>query len=254
MLLDLSVVEKPAGFPDHPHRGFETVSYVLSGALSHEDFRGHKGIIRKGDLQWMTAGKGILHSEMPYGKEPTEAIQLWVNLPAAKKMIDPNYQELKHEEIPTKSENGTLVKIIAGESMGIKSPVYTNTPTLFLDFKLENGSKFTQAVPENWNAFVLVLRGTGLFGNNDHETRVTFDHTVILTEGNSISFRNDSKEQLHFLLIAGEPINEPVARHGPFVMNTYEEIEEAISDYRNQENGFEKASSWVSDQKRNNRK
>lgn len=251
LLLDIGIIQKPAGFPDHPHRGFETVTYVLSGAVSHEDFKGHKGIINSGDLQWMTAGRGIAHSEMPYGDNPSKFLQLWVNLPRKYKMIEPNYQELKHEEIPIKSENGVEVKVIAGESMGIKSNIYTITPTIYLDFKLKKGSKFTQEVPEDWNCFVVILNGTGVFGDKNDEKEAKVNHTVVLSKGNSISFRNDSNDQLHFVLIGGQPLNEPIVQHGPFVMNTNEEISKTIDDYQNCRNGFENVATWISDEKRN---
>ena len=165
-------------------------------------------------------------------------------------MIEPRYQELKQEEIPQKSENGVHVKIIAGESMGVKSPVYTLTPTMYLDFKLEKGSQFTQAVPADWNCFIVVLKGTGIFGKGTKETKGSEYHTVVLTRGESISFRNEADEQLHFVLIAGQPLNEPVVQHGPFVMNTQEEIDQTIQDYYKHQNGFEAAATWVSDQKK----
>ena len=137
------------GFPDHPHRGFETVTYMISGKVIHEDFNGHEGVIGPGDLQWMTAGRGIMHSEMPISEGPNDlnwGLQLWVNLPQKLKMIEPAYQELLDKDIPKVSRDGVYVKIISGESMGVKSTVYTRTPTMYLDFKLDKGASFTQEV------------------------------------------------------------------------------------------------------------
>lgn len=246
-MLDEFCSKEPAGFPDHPHRGFETVSYILSGKFIHEDFCGHKGILEPGDLQWMTAGRGIVHCEMPVGKEPSHGLQLWVNLAKEYKMIEPSYQELKDSEIPKKSENGVHVKVIAGESMGIKSPIYTRTPTMYLDFKLEKGSSFTQQVPNDWNALIFVLNGCGIFGSAIKPEKAKAHHTLIFSLGDSIFFKNEESELLHFVLIAGKPINEPVVQHGPFVMNSEEEINQTFKDYRQGKNGFEKAPTWRSE-------
>ena len=141
LMLDEFKGKQPAGFPDHPHRGFETVSYMLKGQFKHEDSKGHKGIIEEGDLQWMTAGKGIVHCEMPWGDVESQGLQLWVNLAKKDKMIEPQYQELKSTDIPVKIKDGVTVKVIAGESYGTQSKVYTRTPTLYLDFKLDHGAK-----------------------------------------------------------------------------------------------------------------
>lgn len=246
-MLDEFNSKEPAGFPDHPHRGFETVTYVLSGKFVHEDFCGHKGTIGPGDLQWMTAGRGIVHCEMPTGKEPSHGLQLWVNLAKEYKMVQPSYQELKDSEIPKKSENGVCVKVIAGESMGIKSPIYTRTPTMYLDFKLEKGSSFTQPVPSDWNAFIFVLNGSGLFGSVDKLEKADAHHTLVLGPGDSVHFKNEENEQLNFVLIAGKPLNEPVVQHGPFVMNTQEEIYQTLEDFKQGKNGFEQAPKWRSE-------
>lgn len=239
-------------FPDHPHRGFETVSYVLEGAVKHEDFKGNKGIIGPGDLQWMTAGRGIVHCEMPQdynGSKRHRGLQLWVNLPKQYKMTEPKYQELRDDQIPKKSNNGVHVKIIAGEAMGVKSPVYTLTPTSYLDFKLDKNAQFTQPIPNDWNAFAFVLEGAGVFGT-DKQVEVKAHHTVVFSKGDSITFRNNKDEQLHMVLIFGKPLNEPVVQHGPFVMNTQEEIQQAFIDYQTGKNGFENANTWMSEVKR----
>ena len=138
---------EPKGTPWHPHRGFETVSYGFAGTITHEDSRGNKGVLSAGDVQWMTAGRGIVHSELPVGNEVCHGLQLWVNLPSKLKMCEPAYQDLRDSEIPRASTNGVHVKVIAGESMGVKSSVFTRTLSMFLDFKVDPGASFTQAVP-----------------------------------------------------------------------------------------------------------
>jgi redox-sensitive bicupin YhaK (pirin superfamily) len=211
-----------AGFPDHPHRGFETVSYLFTGSVRHEDFAGHKGQIDAGDLQWMTAGRGILHSELPYGNDECHGIQMWVNLPKKFKMVEPAYQELKDAQIPRSKRDGVEVKIIAGESMGIKSPVYTRTPTMFLDFKVEKGAKFRQAVPTGWNAFLIVLQGEGWFGPNGKRVLTKAHHTVVFdSKGDSIEFGNENSPLLRFVLAAGQPNNEPGMVKNVYFENIY---------------------------------
>jgi len=236
-----------AGFPDHPHRGFETVSYLLEGRFIHEDFTGRKGQMGPGDLQWMTAGRGIVHSEMP-GNCLTRGLQLWVNLQRKDKMVEPSYQEHLSENIPTKTKDNMTVKVIAGESMGVKSDVRTRTPTYYLDFRLhqtndEENKPFIQSVPPGWTTFVYILEGKVLFGDNAVPAHNT---AVFSPEEDQITFRNGSKQAAHFVLISGEPINEPIFQHGPFVMNSEEEIRQAIQDYRNCQNGFEPARYWKS--------
>ena len=156
-------------------------------------------------------------------------------------MMEPRYQELRDSEIPRSTQNGVHVKVIAGESMGTKSPIYTITPTLYLDFKLDKSSQFSQPIPNDWNAFIFVLKGTGVFGEGINAIESEAHHTLVLDKGESIFFRNEKDEQLHIVLIAGKPINEPIVQHGPFVMNTVHEIKEAIRDYNYGLNGFEKA-------------
>lgn len=246
LLLDEFRVAAPAGFPDHPHRGFETVTYMLEGAFTHEDFDGHKGTIKAGDLQWMTAGRGIVHSEMPAAEGESHGLQLWVNLAAKDKMIPSNYQELEAKAIPKVEKDGVKVAVIAGKSMGVTSPVYTRTPTMYLDFILSPGASFNQEVPEGWNGFVYTLSGKGTFGSEDADS-VGAHHTLELGPGDRIGVWNkEEKETLRFVLIAGKPINEPVFQYGPFVMNTREEIMATLRDYQTGRNGFEKAGSWAS--------
>ena len=232
-----------AGFPDHPHRGFETVSYLLEGHFIHEDFTGRKGFLYPGDLQWMTAGRGIMHSEMP-GNEPTRGLQLWVNLKSEDKMVEPEYQELVSNDIPIVEKNGVKVKVIAGKSFGVSSEVRTRTPTYYLDFELaENSEETVQEVPEGWTTFVYILEGRVNFSG---ET-VKAHHTAVFGGGDCIKFSNAGTQSSRFIMISGEPIGEPIVQHGPFVMNTEEEIEQAITDYQRGQNGFEKVRTWKSD-------
>ncbi|XP_034412871.1 pirin isoform X2 [Cyclopterus lumpus] len=231
LMLDEFRVSKPAGFPDHPHRGFETVTYVLEGITAHEDFCGHSGQLKAGDLQWMTAGRGVVHAEMPVSEEPVVGLQLWVNLPSRDKMVEPAYQELKGSEIPKPSQGGVTVAVISGEALGAKSKVYTRTPTLYLDFRLQTDSRHVQPVPS---------------GPDEEQQKAEPHHTVVLGDGDCVKVENKGSEVSHFVLIAGEPIKEPVVQRGPFVMTTEEEIRQAISDYQTGRNGFERAINWRS--------
>lgn len=249
LLLDEFSVSAPAGFPDHPHRGFETVTYMLEGAFTHEDFVGHKGTIKAGDLQWMTAGRGIVHSEMPAGAGLQHGLQLWVNLSAKDKMIEPKYQELQGKDIPKVEKDGVKATVIAGEALGIKSPVYTRTPTMYLDFTMEADAVLHQAIPESWNAFVYVLEGEATFGA-PNSSAVGAHHTLLLSSGDGLSVWNnnnvDKKKPCRFVVIGGQPLNEAVVQHGPFVMNSRQEIVQTIQDYHLGRNGFERANGWHS--------
>ncbi|KAJ6680402.1 PIRIN-LIKE PROTEIN [Salix purpurea] len=158
LMLDDFSVSPPAGFPDHPHRGFETVTYMLQGGITHQDFAGRKGTIHTGDVQWMTAGRGIIHSEMPAGEGAQTGLQLWINLSSKDKMIEPRYQELLSDDIKRAEKDGAEVRIIAGESMGVQSPVYTRTPTMYLDFTLKPRAQVHQNIPESWNGFRVYYR------------------------------------------------------------------------------------------------
>ncbi|XP_042444875.1 pirin-like protein [Zingiber officinale] len=246
LVLDEFSVCAPAGFPDHPHRGFETVTYMLEGAVTHEDFEGHKGTIKAGDLQWMTAGRGIVHSEMPAGQGVAKGLQLWVNLSSRNKMIEPKYQELQSKDIACTNKNGIEVRVIAGESMGISSPVYTRTPTMYLDFTLKPLAHLCQPIPPTWNAFLYVLEGEGVFGV-EKSGSIGTHHLLLLSHGDGLEVWNKSVKPLRFVLIGGEPLGEPVAQLGPFVMNTEEEIDQTINDFQYCENGFEKAKFWRSE-------
>ncbi|KAK6975375.1 pirin [Biomphalaria glabrata] len=241
------ICKDPEGFPDHPHRGFETVTYMLEGENFHRDFMGHKGTLRPGDVQWMTAGRGIVHCEMP-GKDLAWGLQLWVNLRKSDKMTAPAYQELEDKDIPKGEKNGVKVKVIAGEAFGVKSRVYTRTPTYYLDFKMSPGSQLDQPVPKGWNTFIYTLSGEAWFGPETESKLCKAHHTITFnTDGDSIHVHNKSEEPCHFVMLSGEPIKEPVVQHGPFVMTAQEEIKQAFSDYRNCKNGFENAATWKSE-------
>jgi hypothetical protein len=225
------------GAPDHPHRGFETVTYMLEGRFGHKDSVGHSGTLGPGDVQWMTAGAGVIHSEMP-DPEFTRTggrihgLQLWVNLPRRDKMIAPRYQELPSAQIPVgRSADGSVsVKVIAGEALGVKAAIDTRTPILYQHFTLEPGARIEQPVPADYRVFAYGLSGTGLYGEQREsvpaQQMVVFGNdgdTVVLAAGD---------EPLDVLLIGGVPLNEPVVRYGPFVMNTEQEIREAVLDYQ----------------------
>ncbi|MQM20698.1 hypothetical protein Taro_053722 [Colocasia esculenta] len=252
LVLDEFYVTGTAGFPDHPHRGFETVTYMLQffhswqGGMMHEDFTGHKGTIKAGDLQWMTAGKGIVHSEMPAGQGTHKGLQLWVNLSSQNKMIEPNYQEMQSKDIATVARDGVEVRVIAGESMGVKSPIRTRTPTMYLDFTLSPSSRLRQPVPSTWNSFVYVLEGEGVFGR-EGSPPVGPHNLLLLGHGDGLEVWNKSGKPLRFVVVGGEPLGEPVSQLGPFVMNTEEEIDRTIQDYEMYVNGFEMARYWRSE-------
>src|ERR687895_1032302 len=226
------------GAPDHPHRGFETVTYMIEGKFQHKDSQGHSGKLNPGDVQWMTAGAGVIHSEMPedeftrYGGR-MHGFQLWVNLPRRDKMIKPHYQEIPNSKIPVaKSLDGKVTaKVIAGEAMGVNAVIETRTPIMYVHFTLQPKSEIEQQVPPEYNAFAYVAYGQGSFGSN--RNNAARGQTVIFSTGDIVSIKNESGESfMDVLLIAGVPLNEPVARYGPFVMNERQEIEQAIEDYR----------------------
>ncbi|PIA38358.1 hypothetical protein AQUCO_02800206v1 [Aquilegia coerulea] len=245
LLLDEFSISAPAGFPDHPHRGFETVTYMLEGAVTHEDFQGHKGTIHEGDMQWMTAGKGIVHSEMPAAQGTQKGLQLWLNLSSKHKMMEPRYQELQSKDIAEVARDGVKVRVIAGEALGTQSPIYTRTPTMYLDFTLNPGANLQQLIPSTWNSFVYIIEGEGHFGST-MSSSITAHHVLVLGPGDGVEVLNNSSELLRFILVGGEPLGEPVVQLGPFVMNTQEEINMTLEDYRNCTNGFEKAKHWQS--------
>ncbi|MDX2009611.1 MAG: pirin family protein [Myxococcaceae bacterium] len=220
------------GAPDHPHRGFETVTYVLEGEAQHEDSAGHRGTIGPGDVQWMTAGAGIVHSE-----EPSDALkrdggrmhgfQLWVNLPRRDKLMAPRYQELKAAQIPraTSADGLAKVVVIAGEALGVSARIETRTPILYQHWSLAPGARVSQPIDASFNGFVYVFRGAALVGDRE----VKDGQLAILSDGGAIELSSAAGAEL--LLLAGQPLKEPLARYGPFVMNTQQELVDAFRDF-----------------------
>jgi len=238
LLLDTFRSDDPqdyiAGFPPHPHRGFETVTYLLEGAMRHKDSAGHEGVIRPGGVQWMTAGSGIEHSEMPEQERGMlYGFQLWVNLPAAKKMAKPRYQEFDPREIPVEKRiDGITVKVIAGTTIEGTSGAVTDIAAapIYFDIALPAETTFHEVIPQGHNAFVYVIDGAINICGDSQRTTVPKESLAVLGNGERLEVAAD--EPARFLLIAGRPFNEPVARYGPFVMNTEEEIQQAFIDYR----------------------
>lgn len=224
------------GFPEHPHRGFETVTYMLAGRMRHGDNQGNSGLLRPGSVQWMTAGRGILHSEMPEQEDGLMwGFQLWVNLPASDKMTAPKYQDIQPEAIGTVDRpDGVRIKVIAGEVDGVAGAVSaaTTEPT-YLDIALPVGIRFDHDLPSDHAAFVYVFEGTVDTGAGEAVRRVERGELAVLTAGSSlVALHNNTDEPSRVLLVAGKPLNEPIARHGPFVMNSDGEIRQAIEDFR----------------------
>jgi redox-sensitive bicupin YhaK (pirin superfamily) len=239
LLLDVFRSDKPddylAGFPPHPHRGFETVTYLLDGRMRHRDNAGHEGVIEPGGIQWMTAGKGIVHSEMPEQENGLlEGFQLWVNLPARHKMDPPAYQEYPASQIPLETrDRGAAVRVIAGTtSGGTRGPVIQPlTDPLYLDVRLTAGGEFVESTPRGHNAFVYVINGPVVATDTDgNSVQLERDVLGILAHGDAVILQA-SDTDTRFLVVAGKPLNEPVARGGPFVMNTRAEIQQAYQDY-----------------------
>ena len=240
LMMDHFEVYKPHGFPDHPHRGFETVTYMISGRCQHEDFKGHAGEIGPGEIQWMTAGRGIMHAEMP-ASDRMEGLQLWVNLRASDKMCDPTYQEKTANQIPKVTRDGIEVTIIAGESLGVRAETVTRTPAYYLDFKLQAGSTLSQQVVSGWNSYIYVLSG-----KVEIRGREIKGGEVVVFEPSGDLIQVQGVSESRFVLLAGEPIGESIVQHGPFVMNENRQIQEAMQDYRLGRNGFEGARGWKS--------
>ncbi|HBC19021.1 MAG TPA: quercetin 2,3-dioxygenase [Alcanivorax sp.] len=235
---------KPRGVGEHPHRGFETVTIVYQGEVAHRDSTGEGGVIGPGDVQWMTAGAGILHEEFhspafTYQGGHLEMIQLWVNLPAADKMAPPSYQAITGEQIPVvplAAANGEI-RVIAGEFQGHAGPAKTFSPMLVWDVTLQDHANVLLDVPDGWNTAVIARSGSSLI--NEHARAAVGQMVVLSSQGNQVQIQTEAESQL--LLISGEPLNEPIEGYGPFVMNTKEEIRQAIRDF--QQGDFGKMSS-----------
>lgn len=224
------------GAPDHPHRGFETITYMLDGQFEHEDSAGHKGVLRPGDVQWMTAGAGIVHSEMP-SREIREkggrvhGFQIWVNLPAKLKMTRPRYQEVSGGKIPqaASADGRARVRVVAGEALGAHAVIDTYIPIVYQDWTLDAGADVTVAVPSEQQSLAYVFQGSALVGNEGKEIRD--GQLALFGAGEAVRLRGAAGGG-RLLLLAGVPTREPVARYGPFVMNTQDEIMQAVRDYQ----------------------
>ena len=217
-----------AGFPSHPHRGFETITYMLNGKWQHKDSAGNEGKLGEGSVQWMTAGRGIVHSEMPIQTDGlARGFQLWLNLPKEKKMIEPAYQDIESEQIPIVKEKAGTVKVISGNFHGTVGPGQSHTPVLILDIQLLENSELTIPLTDGWNVFSFIYEGDVFAGQ-----KLSKGQLVVHEKDGDVDFKTkDNKARIFFA--AGEPLNEPVARGGPFVMNTRGEILRAFEDYQN---------------------
>ena len=227
------------GFPDHPHRGFETITYMLAGRMRHRDSAGHEGLLGPGGVQWMTAGSGLIHSELPEQEEGLmEGFQLWLNLPAKDKMVAPSYRDIPSPVIPEfTTDEGVLVRVIAGVIHGVAGAVQRpDTEPLYLDVHIPAGARFEQPINTNHNAFVYVYRGSVDIAG----TVVSDRNMAILANDGAASVLIKASDDARLLIVAGQPLNEPIVQHGPFVMNTYEEIQQTLRDYR--DGAFEAAS------------
>jgi redox-sensitive bicupin YhaK (pirin superfamily) len=225
------------GFPMHPHRGIETVTYMISGHVNHKDSIGNSGSITDGDVQWMTSGRGIMHEEMPQPHEDEMVgFQLWVNLPAKLKMTSPRYQNITSDQIPEiRHEDGVKIRIIAGEVDGFHGPVkeIVAEPT-YLDISIPPNGNFSQSILRGHAAFAYIFEGQGIFEADDAEAckPIAYPRLILFGDGDRVTVRA-TKPGVRFLLVSGKPLNEPIARWGPFVMNTQEEIEQTLQELKN---------------------
>ena len=226
-----------AGFPDHPHRGFETVTYMIAGRMRHRDSAGHEGLLENGGVQWMTAGRGLIHSEMPEQEEGRmEGFQLWLNLPAKDKMVPAWYRDFPAEALPHWQAEGVDVTVIAGQSHGVPGAIQrAHTEPLYLAITLAPGAGFEQPLPEGHNAFVCTFRGTAQVGPQGQEAAAPAGQLALLANmpgSDGVRIVNPGAQEARLLLIAGRPLREPIVQYGPFVMNTQAEIHQAVQDYR----------------------
>jgi redox-sensitive bicupin YhaK (pirin superfamily) len=221
-------------FGKHPHRGIETVTYVLEGRIDHYDNQGYKGTILPGDAQWMTAGRGLIHNEVPAEGDTVHSLQLWINLPASDKMTAPRYQELVAKDLPVRNEPGAEVRVFSGSSGGVSAPTKNYVPVTMVEFRLDPKAIIRQDLPSDYNAFLVALGGDGAIGEPPH--RIVSGDVVWLTRGEnseqSMTIVAAGDTPLRALLYGGRPLHEPVVARGPFVMNTEGEIEQAFLDYR----------------------
>jgi len=225
----------PGGFETHPHRGMQTVTLMLEGALHHRDHTGADGVLRPGDVQWMTAGRGVLHSEMPHGSETAHTLQLWLNLPAAGKMIPARYVDQPLAEVPVRRLPGVAVRVYAGSSGDVVRPHGSHWPMMLVDVEMAAGRRFEQEIPPNFRGFLYVLKGTAEIGSDRRKLtapEVAWFEPADGADGASDMIAITAGEDFRCLVFASPPINEPVVAYGPFVMNTLDEIRQAFADYQ----------------------
>ncbi|KAK5997160.1 Pirin [Cladobotryum mycophilum] len=256
LMLDHFSIKPGAGFPDHPHRGQETITYLIQGGVDHEDFAGNRGTLNSGDLQFMTAGRGIVHAEMPRQNPDGSAnvgLQLWVDLPQQLKNCEPRYRDLRASEIPAVDvdDGKATIKVISGQSHGVDSVKdLAYTPVWILDVILRPGAKVTQPLPQGWNAFAYILEGNAWFSNGDDRQKVEQYHNVVFEpQGDVVHLEldADAEQNSRIVLIAGTPLDQPIVQYGPFVVTSKEEVYQALFDYQSHANGFERAKDWESE-------
>ncbi|KAJ9615341.1 RNA pol II transcription cofactor [Cladophialophora chaetospira] len=257
LMLDHAFIPPGAGFPDHPHRGQETITYILKGGVDHEDFAGNKGTIGVGDLQFMTAGRGIMHAEMPVQTEDTNiGLQLWVDLPAELKNCEPRYRDLRASEIPIAqtADKKVTVKVISGKSQGVESlKDLAYTPVWLLDIDIQPGGKITQELPKGWNAFAYTLEGAVSISNGADEAKtetVPPYHNVVFEQAGDVvtaSVEEGASEGARFILVAGQPLDQNIVQYGPFVTTSKDAVYQAMMDFQTSSNGFERAANWESE-------
>ena len=245
---NVSAPGEAVGAPWHPHRGFETMTYLLEGRMQHEDSAGNKGELNPGDVQWMTAGRGIVHSEEPHEEfqktgGTTHGFQIWVNLPSKHKMMSPRYQEIPSSKSPIAEDQGVWARVIAGECLGVNSSIDTVIPITLIHVKMEENARLVKQLESDLNGMIYVFSGKVTIDNplqvKTHpgspgigsNQQIRDGELALLTKGKEIIIQSETESE--FLILAGPELNEPIARYGPFVMNTQEEIHQAILDYRN---------------------
>lgn len=247
LMLDYFSIKLPAGFPDHPHRGFAIVTYLTSGKLVHEDFKGHKGDLEAGDVQVMTSGKGMVHAEMPVSfEEPALGFQLWINLAEKEKYCEPDYKEYKKDDIIKIDKEGMVAKIIIGEFDGVKGQIQNRTPVNFIEIELKNVDILKVKINENWNSFVFIFEGSLIVNGElqENNTMIFFENSKELS---TVSFQNNNPHfHSKFIFSSGKTLNEPIFRYGPFVLTTEYELALTLQDFEEEKNGFENSHSWFS--------
>ena len=224
-------------FDVHPHRGMETVTYVIDGALEHSDNKGGSGVLKPGDAQWLTAGRGVMHLETPPENVAVHTLQLWVNLPKANKLTAPRYQDISSSNIPLRKEEGVTYRVFSGNSGDVVSTTKNYVPVTYVEIIIDAGYTAKQDIPSDYNGFMYILEGSGVFGEN--QVKGEKGETLLLDSAEEKAATSEitikADEKLRVIFVAGKPLNEPVVARGPFVMNTEEEMKQAYSDFRNGE-------------------